>query len=95
MIEYTSDRILELRKKIVVEVKGLFYSAELTNDTDQNYWSVMHPLLLIMAAMMQTEIVNRNTQGVNDWRSAITEQMTQLGFDLVEELIAEVTQIED
>ena len=82
-------------EKIVVEVKGLFYSAELTNDTDQNYWSVMHPLLLIMAAMMQTEIVNRNTQGVNDWRSAITEQMTQLGFDLVEELIAEVTQIED
>ena len=80
-------------EKIFLEIKGLFYSFELTLDTDTNYWSVMHPLLLIMAAMRQIEIVNRNTQGVNDWTGSIGVEMKQLGMDLVEELIAEVTQI--
>lgn len=82
-------------EKLVVEVKGLFYSSELTNDTDENYWSVVHPGLLIKAALRETEIFNRNTQGVNDWSNAIITDMNQLGMDLVEELIAEVTQIED
>lgn len=81
-------------ERILVEVKGLFYQPQLIADADQNYWSVGHPLLLIMAAMRQTEIVNRNTQGVKDWEAAITTEMTQLGFDLVEELIAEVTEME-
>lgn len=81
-------------ERIIVEVKGLFYSLELEEDTDMNYWSSMHPMLLIMSALRQVEIVNRNTQGVNDWTSAITVEMTQLGMDLVEEHIAEVNQME-
>lgn len=80
--------------RIVVEVKGLFYSHELTDDTDENYWSAVHPMLLYMSAMRQVEVVNRNTQGVNDWNNSISAEMKQLGMDLVEELIAEVTQIE-
>uniref|UniRef100_A0A6M3JVI9 Uncharacterized protein n=1 Tax=viral metagenome TaxID=1070528 RepID=A0A6M3JVI9_9ZZZZ len=84
-----------VEEKVVLEIKGLFYSADLVNDTDENYWSAVHPLLLIMAAMRQIEIVNRNTQGVNDWTVSIGTEMKQLGMDLVEELIAEVTQIED
>ena len=81
-------------EKMVATINGLFYSMELVNDTDENYWSVMHPLLLINSAMRQLEIVNRNTQGVNDWTGAIISEMQQLGFDLVEELIAEVSQME-
>ena len=82
-------------KKIAVEVKGLFYSPELVEDTDTNYWSVMHPLLLYFSAMRYIEVTNRNTQGVNDWTKAITDDMTALGMDLVEELISGVDQIED
>lgn len=82
-------------KKLSIEVKGLFYSHELTEDTDENYWSVSNPLLLIMSAMRQIEIINRNTQGVNDWTNSIATEMTQLGMDLVEEIIAEVSQIGD
>ena len=48
-----------------------------------------------MGYMRQIEIVNRNTQGVNDWTNAISTDMVGLGMDLVEELISEVTQIED
>ena len=82
-------------EKISLDIKGLYYSHELVADTDTNFWSGAHPMLLIMAAMRQLEIVNRNTQGVKDWEASISTDMTGLGMDLVEELIAEVTQIED
>ncbi len=77
-----------------VIINGLFYSKELVQDTDENFWSVAHPMLLINAAMRMVEVTNRNTQGVNDWDLAISKEMTQLGFDLVEELIAETDQME-
>ena len=75
-------------------IHGLFYSPELVEDSDVNYWSEVHPLLLYMSTMRQIEIVNRSTQGVNDWTNSITVEMKQLGMDLVEELIAEVDQME-
>lgn len=82
-------------ERISLDVKGLYYSMELVDETDTNFWSGAHPMTLIMAAMRQLEIINRNTQGVNDWSSAIAVDMAQLGMDLVEELIAGITQIED
>jgi len=81
-------------EKIVVEIKGLFYTAQLVNDVDENHWSVNHPGLLIMAAQRMMEVFNRNTQGVNDWDNAIGKYDMQLGMDLVEELIAETDQME-
>jgi hypothetical protein len=81
-------------EKLTVIINGLFYSAELINDTDENYWSVTHPLLLISATMRATEIPNRNTQGMNDWTGVISTDMRQLGMDLVEELIAETSEME-
>jgi hypothetical protein len=82
-------------EKLTIQVNGLFYSAELVNDTDENYWSAVHPMLLYMAAMRQVEITNRNTQGVKDWENSIAVEMKQLGMDLVEELIAETSEMED
>lgn len=79
---------------LYVEIRGLFYSPELINDTDVSYWSLMHPEVLIMAAMYELEIVNRNTQGANDWLKSIQDHTIGLGMDLVEELIAEVDQME-
>ena len=82
-------------EKTLIEIKGMFYTDELINDSDKSYWSVMHPDILIMAAMRHIEITNRNTQGVNDWNNAIATEISGIGKDLVEEEIAEVTQIED
>lgn len=82
-------------EKLMIDIRGLFYSMELVADEDENYWSAEHPLLLYMAAMRAVEITNRNTQGVKDWEASIATEMKLLGFDLVEELIAEVNQIED
>ena len=80
--------------RLMIDVRGLFYSSELVEDADFNYWSSVHPMLLYMAAMRYVEVANRNTQGVKDWNNAIATDMQQLGFDLVEELIAEVDQME-
>jgi hypothetical protein len=52
-------------------------------------------MLLIMSAMRQIEIINRNTQGVNDWTNSIAIEAKQLGMDMVEEMISEVSQIKD
>ena len=79
--------------KLSVAVTGLFYSKELELDSDTNYWSEVHPMLLIMSAMRQVEIINRNTQGVNDWNNAIMTEAKQIDNDLVEELIAEADQM--
>ncbi len=81
-------------ERLTVIINGLFYSAKLVNDTDTNYWSEVHPLLLISATMRQIEVINRNTQGVNDWSNAILVETKQLGMDLVEELIAETSEME-
>lgn len=81
-------------QRLVVSISGLFYSMELVNDTDKNYWSEVNPLLLIMSAMRYVEVVNRNTQGVNDWNASIAVEMKQLGMDLVEEVIHEVDHME-
>ena len=82
-------------EKLMIEVKGLFYTPELIEDTDKSYWSEVHPNVLIMATLREIEIINRNTQGVNDWDNAIVAATTGIGKDLVEEMIAEVTQIGD
>ena len=74
-------------------VEGLFYTPQVTADEDTNYWLTMHPILLYMSVMRQLEVMNRSTQGVSDWNSAIKDEVTQLGFDLVEEITAEVDQM--
>ena len=83
-----------VQHQTMVDVRGLFYSMELVEDEDENYWSSIHPMILYMSAMRQIEITNRNTQGVNDWTTAISTEMQQIGFDLVEEIISETDQME-
>lgn len=82
-------------EKLLVEIKGLFYTAELSGDDDRSYWTEVHPEVLIMATMRHIEVTNRNTQGVNDWDNSIAAATVGIGKDLVEEEIAEVTQIQD
>jgi len=94
-LEYNSILLnVPTDEQLMVDIKGLFYSHKLTEDTDTNYWSEVHPILLYMATMRYIEIANRNTQGVKDWEASILNDMRLNGFDLVEELIAEVSEME-
>jgi len=77
-----------------LEVWGMFYSPELTSDLDESFWSVVHPSVLLMAAMRELEIVYRNTEGVRDWENSIKLELTGIDMDGIEEDIAELDQIE-
>lgn len=80
---------------LVVEVQGLFYTEKLSTENDESFWSVIHPDLLLMAAFRALEVFYRNTEGRKDWESAIRDEVTTLGMDMVEEDIAGISQIED
>ena len=77
-----------------IEIVGLFYSPELSADVDKSFWSTVHPEILLMAANRQMEIDYRNTAGVKDWEAAIQSEILGLGKDLVEEHIADVSQMQ-
>jgi hypothetical protein len=81
-------------EQLMLDIRGLFYSKHLTENVDENYWMISHPMLLYMSTMRQIEITQRNTQGVNDWDNAIRVEMQQLEFDLIDEQIADVNQME-
>lgn len=80
-------------EKVAVECKGLFYSNELVSDDDTNYWASQHPLLLILSTMRSIEVGKQNRNNVKDLTDNIVIEMRQLGMDLVEEIIAETSQM--
>jgi len=69
----------------VMWVEGLFYSKALALDADNNYWSVNHPELLIMAANYILELFNRNTEGAKDWVAGIMNIISGVGKDFVDQ----------
>jgi len=78
----------------VIEVIGLFHQVELIADADTNYWSYAAPELLIMSTLRSIEIFNRNTEGINDWTSAILSAINDMDADIVDEESYGVDQLE-
>jgi len=78
----------------VVEVQGLFYSFPLTSDDDENYWSTHHPLLLVQAAVRQTFITSGNKPMLDIFDRGIDGDLSRLDKDLVEQIIAEVDEMD-
>lgn len=79
---------------MTIQVEGLFYSDELVNDIDQNFWSTNHPLTLVHAALMLLEETYRNTEGAKDWNNAIDGVLTPMNMDIIEEEIDSINQME-
>ena len=77
----------------LVEIFGLFYSPKLENDSDTNFWSELHPEILLLGALYQLEVSYRNTSGAADWMNALMLELEGMEKDWVEEEIANVTQI--
>lgn len=74
-------------------VFGHFFSV-LASDTDESYWSVKWPEILIMAANLSVEVFHRNTQGVNDWLGAIDRWLLGIDKDLADMESANINQVE-
>ena len=78
----------------VVEVTGRFAQNILSDDTDENWWSLEYPHILIMGAMRSLEIFNRNSEGRRDWEQAITMETFEIGKDVAHEESFDVDQME-
>jgi hypothetical protein len=78
----------------LIEIKGLFYSMELVNDTDENYWSVNHSLLLVETAVRQTHILSGNKPMLDVLDRGIDGELKRLDQEIVEQDIAEIDQME-
>lgn len=78
----------------LVEIVGLFYSMELTADTDENYWSKVNPLMLVEAAIRQTYILGGNKPMLDVLDRGIDGDLTRLDKDLVEQISAEIDEME-
>lgn len=76
-------------EKLAVEIKGLFYSMELVEDTDSNYWSEVHSLLLCKAALRAIDSIYGTTQSLNNWDNSIAMEVIQIEKDLIDEIISE------
>lgn len=77
-----------------LEVWGKFYSPTLSADDDTSYWTEFQNYILVMAAQRALEIFYRNTQGVNDWTTAIKAELFEVEKDLVEENAVDIVQME-
>lgn len=76
-----------------ISVYGKFFSAELVNDTDSNFWASEYPDLVVMAASRLTEVMMRNSEGVKDWDNAIAASLRGIDFDLAEDESNEVREL--
>ena len=77
-------------KEFEVEVSGLFYSPKLTANTDENYWSVTYPNLLVMAAVKQVEIMYRGLKAGSSWDRLMEPELENIEKDMVEEEVSTV-----
>ena len=74
-----------------IQVSGLFYNDELSDDTDFNYWSTNYSMLLVMSALHQLEMVYRGSKSAGAWVALIDAELENIDKDAAEEESADVT----
>jgi hypothetical protein len=77
-----------------IEIDGIFEGTTLSSNTDSNWWTVRHPMLVVWAALHELEVSYRNKEGAKDWEEQITKRMMLLDFDTVEQDVADIDKIE-
>lgn len=70
-------------------------SKTLLEDEDFSFWTLEAPETLVRAALYQIESFHRNTQGMQDYRLAIMEDVRRMEHDLVESEVGELNQMND
>lgn len=69
--------------EFIVHIQGVFREPFLAEETDENYWTLEWPQLLLYAALREIEVTYRNTQGIRDWDTAIAALTITLEHDHV------------
>jgi len=68
-----------------IEILGLADTLELSADSDVNFWSELHEMAVLYAALYYLEVSYRNTEGAKDWMSALEQELRTVEYDHVEE----------
>ncbi len=71
-----------------------FFEKKLTAASDVNFWSSQFEEILITAALMMLERFYRNTEGVNDYKRELLDDLRTVGFEVIEEEISGVNQMQ-
>jgi hypothetical protein len=81
-------------EQIDVEILGNFYQSALSTDADSNVFTILHPDTLIKAAVYQLELFYKDRYKLKGILDAISLDTLEIGKDLVEEEIQDITHIE-
>ena len=79
----------------MIEVWGIFRPEDLSTDADTNEWTVRFPEIVVMASQAMLEKFNRNTEGLNDWMAAISQELRTIDVDESDEESAEIIRAGD
>lgn len=78
---------------VVVQIKGLFKQFVLSDDGDENFWSVEEPDLLLRAALYTLDTFFHGNSSIRNWYQALLVDVQKIDFDLVDEYSTEITQM--
>jgi len=82
-------------KTYTIKVIGFVGHESLTADTDKNYWTIVHPDILVKASLYELEVFYRNSEGARDWLSSLMSDVNGIDHDNVEGEISGITRMRD
>ena len=82
-------------KKMIYESMGVWASTELVNDTDTNFWSIYHPMILIQAAVLHTQRTSGNKVMKGSFEQDLMEQLAGIDMDYIEDHVKYTDQMND
>jgi hypothetical protein len=80
-------------EEITVDIRGVFFSPTLSDDTDTSWWTENYDDILLLAALRKLESFMRNTAGVKDYNVVIQEELQMLDFAEVEQTVHNITRM--
>ena len=72
----------------------MFHQFELTSDSDENFWSIQYPALLIKAALYQLSTLMQGSNEFTKLYNAIKIEAMNVEFDYIASIAADVDQME-
>lgn len=80
--------------EVTLFVEGLFLDS-LSDDTDESYWSLRAPMLLLAQSAWFLEMTYRNSTGMRDWDEAMLKMKEKIEAQFTELTTHEIDQMEE
>lgn len=77
-----------------LEIHGEFFSVALSDDSDENFWTLNEPSILVKAGLRELEAFYRNYSGVNDWTNSILQDLFEIEKDYIASEYGYIDQME-